>query len=233
MPPQQGYPQMPQAPVQLPKSKSGLGLILTLVFFILLFIGAAAFAAYAYTSMLDYKDKSDQKSAKAVAIAIKQEDTKKDNEFTEKEKSPYKTYQGPTSYGSVNITYPKTWSAYIEEKDRDNTPVNGYFHPNFVPATNGGTAFALRIEVTNQAYDQVLKTFDSNVKAGKVTVRPFVAKNVPGVTGARVDGEIEREKKGSMILLPLRDKTIKVYAEAQQFVPDFDNIVLANLKFSP
>lgn len=233
MPPQQGYPPMPQAPVQLPKSKSKLGLILTLVFFVLLSLSAIGFAAWAYASMQDYKNNSDEKSKAAVTVALKKEDTKKDNEFAEKEKSPYKIYQGPTAYGSVKITYPKTWAAYIEERDRNSTPVNGYFHPSFVPDTSGGTAFALRIEVTNRSYDQELKNFDSSVKTGKVTVRPFVAKNVPSVTGARVDGEIEKDKKGSMILLPLRDKTIKISTQAQQFVPDFDNIVLANLKFVP
>jgi len=36
-----------------------------------------------------------------------------------------------------------------------------------------------------------------------------------------------------MILLPLRDKTLKISTESQQFVGDFDNIILANLKFVP
>jgi len=46
-------------------------------------------------------------------------------------------------------------------------------------------------------------------------------------------GQIINGKKGSMVMFPLRDKTLKVWTEADQFVGDFNNSVLPNLTFVP
>ncbi len=207
--------------------------MIALVILVLLFLSASVFGIWAYSSRQDYKDNSDKKAAAAAQIATQQESTKKDNEFVEKEKSPVKTYQGPAAYGSLDISYPKTWSAYIVEADRSSMAVDGFFHPNFVPGVQSQTAYALRVRVSSQSYEQEMKQFDGKVKGGKVTVTPYVAKNVPSVTGARVDGEINVSQKGSMILLPLRDKTIIISTEAEQFVGDFNSIILPTLKFVP
>lgn len=233
--PFQPYSVPPSVPVQnmKPKKSKSFVLIFALVLCVLLLLGALSFGLWAYGSQQDYKKNSDKKSEAAVTIAVEKESTRKDNEFTEKEKNPLKTYQGPSAYGSLEIQYPKTWSAYIVETDKGTKPIDGYFHPNFVPNIQGETAFALRIEVSNQSYDQEMKQFDPKVKAGKVSVSPFVAKNVPETLGARVLGEINLGQQNVMILLPIRDKTIKIYTESQQFIGDFDNIILANLKFVP
>lgn len=200
---------------------------------VVLFIAAASFGIWAYGSRQDYKQNTDKKIAAAVEVAVQEESTRKDNEFVEKEKSPLKTYQGAAAYGSLGISYPKTWSAYVVETDKGNTPIDGYFHPNFVPGLQSQTAFALRVQVSNQSYDQEMKQFESKVKSGAVAVTPYISKNVPTVTGARVDGEINQGQKNSMVLLPIRDKTIKISTESQQFLSDFNDIVLANLKFVP
>lgn len=221
----------PQKSVQK-KSKS-LVLLIALILSVILLLGSVGFGVWAYGSQQDYKNNSDKKSEAAVAIAVEKESTRKDNEFTEKEKNPLKTYKGPAAYGSLEIQYPKTWSAYVVETDKGAKPIDGFFHPSFVPNTQGETAFALRIEVTNQSYDQEMKQFDSKVKAGKVSVSPYEAANVPGTPGAKVTGEITTGQQNVMVLLPIRDKTIKIYTESQQFAGDFNNIILANLKFVP
>ncbi len=241
MPPQQNnqpfqpYPVLASATPQktAPKKSKSLIWIIALSLCVLLLLGALGFGYWAYSSRQDYKNNSDKKSLAAVTIAVDKESTKKDNEFTEKEKNPLKTYLGPAAFGSIEIQYPKTWSAYVTETDKGARPINGFFHPLFVPDIQGQTAFALRIEVTNQSYDQEMKQFDAKVKGGKVTVSPYAAKNVPGTPGARVTGELSPDKKGIMVLLPIRDKTIKIYTESQQFAGDFDKIILANLKFVP
>lgn len=224
-------PQQPMAASQL--KHHSWGLIVALVFFILLFFGASGVAVWAYLGRQDYKDNSDQKSKQAVEAAIKLEDTKKDAEFTQKEKSPYKEYKAPSNFASVDITYPKTWAAFVTESDKASIPVDGYFHPSFVPGIQSGTDFALRVQVTNQSYDQELKQFDGKVKSGKVKVSPYKAPKVPGVLGTRVEGEINTGQKDVMILLPVRDKTLKISTESPQFLGDLDNIILANLNFSP
>lgn len=240
--PFQPYPLQPGVPPptpglmpHMPKKKRHVAWewIIPLTVSVLLFLVAAGFGVWAFMGRQDYKYNSDQKSAKAVTIAVQQESTRKDKDFVEREKSPYKTYQGPDAYGSLNIKYPKTWAAYIIETTRSGVPVEGYFHPNFVPNISGGTAFALRVQVTNQTYDQEMRQFEPSVKTGKVKVSPFIAKNVAGSTGSRVTGEINLGQSGTMVLIPLRDKTIKISAGAEQFISDFDKIILENFTFVP
>lgn len=201
--------------------------------FIVLFITAASFGAWAFMSRQDYKNNADKKAADAVTIAIKQEDSKKDAEFVEQEKNPLKSYVGPETYGKITIQYPKTWSAMVDETASSDAVLNGYFHPDFVPGIDTSTNFALRLQVVSQSYDQILKQFDNLVKAGKTRVAPYQAPKVSGVTGARVDGMFDSQKSGSMILLPLRDKTIKLWTEGDQYVGDFNNNILPNLTFVP
>lgn len=207
--------------------------IIPLTVSVILFLAAASFGVWAFMSRQDYKNNSDKKVANAVTLAIQQESSRKDKEFIEREKAPFKIYQGPAAYGSLSVSYPKTWAAYVVETTRSQNPVDGYFHPSFVPNVMGGTAFALRIQVTNQTFDQEMKQFEAGVKTGKVKVSPYIPKAAPSITGARVNGEISLGQSGSMVLIPLRDKTVKISANAQQFVSDFDNIILENLKFVP
>ena len=41
------------------------------------------------------------------------------------------------------------------------------------------------------------------------------------------------DKQGTMIILPVRDKTLKIWTEGNEFVGDLDKIILANLSFVP
>lgn len=200
----------------------------------LLFFGAAGFGYWAYGQMQDYKNNSDQKAAAAADAARKETEEAKEKEFAEREKSPYKQYKGPSTYGSLDIMYPRTWSAFVKEATKSsNVGVDGFFHPNFVPSEESGTAFALRVEVLEQPYDQILKRFEADVKRGAVRVSPYTAPKVPGVLGSRVDGEIDRGLNGSMVVFPLRDKTIRISTQSPSFINDFNNIILPNLVFVP
>lgn len=231
MPPNNNF--MPSTPLP---TKRSFGLIIGLLFTILLLIGALIFGVWAFGSRQDYKDNVDKKIEAAVTTAKQQQTILKDQEFQEKEKSPFKAYTGPGQYGSVHIVYPKTWSAYVIDGANGNTPLDGYFHPNFVPNvqnTNSGVGFAIRVQVVATAYDQVLKGFDAAIKNGKATVSPYKAEKVANVSGARIDGEIVTGKQGSMVIFPLRDKTIMVWTEAAQFSNDFNTIILPNLTFIP
>jgi len=208
-------------------------LVLPFVLVFIVMLTAIGFGAWAYMGRQDYKNKSDQKSDAAVKIAVAAESLRKDSEFAEAEKSPLKTFQGSETFGSIGFQYPKTWSAYIVVNDKGATPVDGYFHPDYVPATNGDTAFALRIQVVNTSYSEVLKTFDATTKSGKVKVSAFRPVKVNTELGSKVEGEIIAKKQGTLILLPLRDKTIKVWTENAEFAGDFNNTILPSLTFIP
>lgn len=208
-------------------------LLIPFILMTLFFLGASGVAYWAFMERQDYKNNADQKIAAAVEISKQETATTKDNEFVEKEKYPLKPYVGPATFGSVSVKYPKTWSAYVNEAGTGHTPLNGYFYPNFVPGIESGTGFALRIEVSESSYPEELRKFEASAKAGRVRVSPYVAPKSPDIVGARVEGEIVNQKKGSMVLMPLRDKTLKVWTEADQFQKDFNEIILPSLGFTP
>jgi hypothetical protein len=194
---------------------------------------ALGFGIWAFSGRQEYKNKVDEKIAIAVVDAETANSLKKDAEFAEKEKNPLRTYTGPATYGSLSISYPKTWSAYVDETAKSNLPLSGVLNPSFVPGLQSNLPVALRFTVSSSNYSSVVKTFDSLVKAGKIKVTPYKADKVPNVIGVRLDGEILTGKQGSMIIVPLRDKTLQVWTESPQFVPDFNTIILPNLVFVP
>lgn len=231
-----GNPQI-QAPAPIAASQMkhswSLKTIFLIVFLVLMLLGATGFAIWAFAERQDYKDNSDKKSAEASAIAVENESKKKDAEFLEKEKQPYEIYSGPDAYGSIKVTYPKTWSVYAVEAGQGATPLDAYFHPKVVPDTKGGTAFALRVQVLNSSYEQEMKKLDSAVKGGKVKVVPYALPKIPNVKGSKVTGEVNVGQNDTMIVLPLRDKTIKISTESPEFLKDFDSIIMTNMTFSP
>lgn len=209
-------------------------LLIPLILLILLFLGAAYFGYWAFMQRQDYKNNSDKKVAVAVSDAKKAEDIVKDQAFAEAEKNPLTNYEGPSDFGSVHVSYPKTWSVYINSPSTQ--PLDAYFNPQSVPPANDqNSVFALRIKVLQQSYSSVITTMNSYVTSKQITLTPFSFPKVPGVVGVRADGNIEPGKKnvGSMIIVPLRDKTLEVYTESQPEVDDFNTIILQNFTFIP
>ena len=210
------------------------GLAVSLVLVNLLFIASLAFAVWAYGGRQDYKNNTDTKIAAAVTLARQDESTNKDKVFAELVKQPLRTYVGPESYGSLIIKYPKSWSAYVDDTGNSNAQVDGYFYPGTVPSiTSPNSSFALRVQVLPQSYSSVLTGFRGLQQANKVTITPYTLPKVPKTIGIRVDGEIKPTKAGSLIILPLRDKTIQISTESSEFNADFNGNILPNLSFSP
>ncbi|HZM63679.1 MAG TPA: hypothetical protein VFB59_00950 [Candidatus Saccharimonadales bacterium] len=211
-------------------------LLIPLVMVVLLLVGSAGFGVWAFMSRQDYKDNTDQKIAVAVDEAKVATQTAEAAKFAEEAKNPLKTFTGPSDFGSVTFQYPKTWSGYVVQATAasGDTPLDSYFHPNVVPSVDlPASVFALRVAVVNESYSSILEQFANSVETGKVSVAPYKLPKVQGVIGSRLEGEIEQTKKGVMVLFPLRNVTLKVWTETDQYVTDFNDIVLANLSFSP
>lgn len=206
-------------------------LIIPFIVVLLLFISAGGFGVWAFMERSDYKNNSDQKSEKAVEAAKEEQKIQLEAEFAEKEKSPVDSYLGPSAFGSVAFDYPKTWSAYVEEKGTGATPIAGYLHPKFVPDITGDTSFALRFQVVEEDYSSVLKGYQSNIEKGTVSLTPYRHKADQTLLGSRIEGEIEKDKQGVIIILPIRDKSLMLWSEAPQFFNDFDKIILPSLTF--
>jgi hypothetical protein len=220
------------------KSQRGeINVLLIPVILLALFLtGAIAFGYWAFSERQDYKFNSDKKSAAAANAARKDEDIIKDKAFVEAEKQPLTGYDGPEAYGSVHVDYPKTWSVYINSLANDTQPLDSYFNPRIVPSVQDqSSVYALRVQIVTTAYSKVVAGYASAVKQGQVTVNPYALPKVPGVTGVRIDGLIHAGKKntGSMVVLPLRDKSIEIWTENAQAIGDYNNIILPNITFQP
>jgi hypothetical protein len=62
---------------------------------------------------------------------------------------------------------------------------------------------------------------------------PYSLPKLPQVGGMYLTGQISQRQQGTMVLLPLRDKTLEVWTESSAYMNDFTNNVLPNLTFSP
>ena len=217
--------------MKLAKNEVGLinVLLIPLIIACLLFFATFGFAVWAYLGMKDYRDNVDQKVQTAVTVAVEKKATEKDNEFIEKEKLPTRTYQGATVLGAITFNYPKTWSGYFKETDKDLTLtmqqglVNG----------DVKTLYPLKVEVLNSGYDVNVKNFEANVKSGKLKATAFRLAKLPNILGTRFDGEFPNSIKGSVVLLPQREKTLKISSEYEETLIDFNNIILPSLTFTP
>lgn len=208
------------------------GAIVIIIVLVFILLGALGFGGWAYMNMQDYKNNVDKKIAAAVIVAQQKTSSAKDNEFSEKEKQPLRTYKGPDTYGGVQIKYPKSWSAYVIQENGDE-PLDAYFHPDVVPGVGSEPSFALRIQVVSSSYSEVLEEYENLLSNGSVKISAYRAPKVKGTLGSRIDGEVATEKRGSMVILPLRDKTLKVWTESTQYVNDLNKNILPNLTFSP
>lgn len=219
---------------RLAEDGASTGLVVALVASVLLFLVAVVFGVWAFVGRQDYKNNVDAKVNTAVASAVRAEDAKKDAQFAQDEKKPLKAYNGPSAYGSIKVMYPKTWSGYVDDTDSSSTGVDGYFYPGVVPSLTGqSSAFALRVQVLDQSYSSVVQQLASSVKGGKLTASPYSLPNVSKAIGTRFDGEVVNGKQGSLVVLPLRAGSLKIWTEAPQFVDDFNKIILPNFTFLP
>lgn len=210
-------------------------LLIPLVLMVVLFAGAIGFGIWAFSGREDYKNNSDKKVAVAVDKAAEEADIRAAAAYAEREKQPYDTFTGDPKYGTLRVKFPKTWSAYVLQTERDSNPIRGYFYPGIVPdISNAKNAFALRIEMSQTSYDASIRQFGGLQEDGKVTIGPATLPKVQGVVGSRIEGQITSTKQGTMVIFPVRNMTLKVWTEDNQgFRADFEAHILPNIEFIP
>lgn len=211
------------------------GLVISLVFAVILLLGTIGFGAWAFSSREDYKANSDTKVNLAVQSAVQANSLKKDKQFAEEAKKPLKTYNGPEALGSLTVNFPKTWSGYVNSAGATNSGLDVYFAPGVVPPIGDqASVFALRVQVLNQAYAQVVESFSAQQKQGKATISAYSLPKVPKAVGVKVTGTVPgKETAATFVILPLRSQTLQIETDGTQFLDDFNNNILPNLSFSP
>ena len=209
-------------------------LVVSLILMSLLFVGAVTFGIWAFGGRQDYKNNSDAKVATAVAASKQAVQAADAKQYAEAAKSPIATYVGPDAYGSVHVGYPKNWSAYVDTGS--SYPLDAYFHPGYVPSTQSKQTYNLLVRIVANAYSQELARYSSIIANGTVKATPYSLPKVPSVTGVRLSGAIfpdNPKSSGNSVLIPLRDKTLEVWIESNDYLPDFEKYVLPNLTFVP
>ncbi len=191
--------------------------------------GLAGFGVWAFMNYQDYKNNVDPKIASAVESAKNTQKAELEKQFIEREKQPYRQFSGPDVLGHVTFDYPKTWSVYIEDNG-DKGTYAAYLHPGVVPPVSTSTPYATRVSIQDKNYDDVLKSFESNVKKGTLRSSPISVNNF---TGIRLDGEFSKERTGTTVLFKIRDKTLSLSTDADAFKTDFDNVIVKSLDFNP
>jgi len=210
---------------QATKSEGGFAAsVVIAVVMALSFVGALAFGIWAFAGMQENQRDLDAKIASASAVAVQEAESAKDVEFAEELKNPFETYVGRDTYGSLTFDYPKTWSVYAEEST-GTTILNFYGHPTLIPGLGRDVSFAFRGQILSSPFETEVAKFNPLATSGRVTVSAFRLEQVPDVLGARINGEITTGKNGTMILLPQRDKTIRLWTEFDGFLPDFEKLI--------
>jgi hypothetical protein len=231
-------PQQPAAPAEYRSSGGGRRTVVIIIL-VLLLVASLGFGGWAYSKMQDYRTNSDKKSAQAVAQAEASQKAKLQADFDQQRKSPTKTFSGSPTYGSVTFGYPRTWSAYVDTTN-SSEPINAYFNPGEVPGTQSKTAYALRVELLNSDYSQIVSQLNSSVTQGNITSKAYLPPKLKGVTnvtpGVYLTGRVnpqDQTQSGYMVIIKVRDKTLEIYSESADYQDDFNNIVLASLSFAP
>lgn len=210
------------------------GTLVALIVVSVTLAGALGFGGWAFLSRQDYKNHSDKKAEAAADERQKATEEADAVKYAEAAKSPLTTHKAPDQFGGVTVQYPKTWSGYVVEDGKGGTPVDDFFHPAVVPDVGErDNAFALRVQVEDKSYDAVLKSYEGSISSKKLTAAPYTLPKVPNTIGTRLDGLVEQNKQGSLVILPMRNMTLKVWVESPNFMADFNNIILPNLTFVP
>lgn len=193
-----------------------------------LLVIALALAGWMYMAYSQEKSNVDSRIAVATAEARREQSEVEQKKFDEQYKNPRIEFVSPSEYGRVSFMYPKTWSVYVDQDGADRGDYAAYLHPVAVPPTGSkDSRFAMRVEILNSSFDKVLKTYESRLKKGELASSSV---EYNGNAATRIDGTFSKELRGAVVLMRVRDKTIRFSTDADTFKPDFQTI-LDTVKF--
>ncbi|MBI3984125.1 hypothetical protein HY346_02385 [Candidatus Microgenomates bacterium] len=165
---------------------------------------------------------NEQKSAAAAAAKIEQKQLD-EAEFAQRLKEPYRTYTAPSVYGDLKISFPKNWSLFVEEGSGGDVQLSLTAHPDMIrPEEEFSNGFGLRATMTSTLYTEAIAEFDDAIAEGEVVAS---AVTVKGVSGTRYDGTVRENRQGTLVMLPIRDKTFAIWTESKDYASDFTKIL--------
>lgn len=149
--------------------------------------------------------------------------------FNKELTSSTRTYVAPVINGSFEISYPKAWSLSVDTSS--STPVAGLINPSFV--TVQAPEQALRFTLIDTPYASTKKRYDDSTKTYKAKATEVT---VSGIKGVQYVGNINDKSKtavGTVVILPLRDKTMLLQTDNNKVYGDTYKQMLDTAKFIP
>ena len=185
---------------------------------------------YLFIRVDESENSRDQFAQEAVEEAKLQQKKELEADFLQREKEPNSTFEGAEILGNIQFKYPKTWSAVLDEEIDGSTQIDAIFHPGIVQTDESDQrSYALRLQLIDDQYSEVLEDYEDLIEDGELKTRGVTFN---GNEGIRLDGQLEEVDRGSMIILPLRDKTIRFWTESPEFQADYEKI-LGTFNFNP
>lgn len=198
------------------------GSLLAIIGLSLLVAVAGSLAIWAYINFNQQKTNVDARVDLAVAEAKKEQADEDEQKFAEREKEPNRQFAGPDNFGRLTFDYPKTWSVYVAKNGSSGGTYEAYFNPITVPPVGRDQQFALRALIEQKDYDEVLRSYETQVEKGDLRSSAVSSK---GHNGTRLDGNFSDDIRGSAVIFRVRDKTITLRTDADTFKPDFDKLI--------
>ena len=221
--------------MKLNQNGSANGITLGLIICSVLLIASLVFGFWSFSGRQKYKNNADQLVSTAVNSAKLQQQTTDNKAFAVAAENPLTQYVGPQAYGTISLWYPKNWSGYVSTNGGGGLPVDGFFFPGVLPSVQdgGGVNFALRLQVSNQTYSQLLGAFQGEQLTGLATITTYSLPKMPNIVGVKVVGQLSAGTNGTLVILPLRSEAIELWTEGTAYLPQFNNYILPNFSFSP
>ncbi len=227
-PGQTPHPEPPKSSQQKLK-RLQLVMILLVVGVVVLAVAAIFFAARS-SSNATKAQTAYQEGQTAGANAQKSTD---EQQYAHDQQTDTRTYIAPDAYGAFHLTLPKLYNLMV-------TPgASGAFtalaDPSQVDTKNTEQAFRLTIQTS--LYDQVRKTYDglTKDKRANVTAQDVTVSGIQGTqyTGLISQGGTTASTAGTVVLLPVRDKTYILQTDNnQKYLSTFQQI-LSQIKIFP
>lgn len=224
------------APEKIPKRRDVVSLVKTIVI-IALSLVALTFIGLFIWMFVQYDEKRtdvDGQIAEAVVKAVDENTEKLENEFTEREKYPFKTFAGPADYGELTFEYPKTWSVYIPRDAAKGGDFEAYFNPVEVNEISDENIDSLRLAIRDEAFDDVISEYQREIEGDEPTMKLdliTIGKD-NNINANRYTGIIPgTEFKGYVVIFKIRDKTVIMQTDSVLFEADYAKI-LSSVRFN-
>lgn len=224
---------LPPSPSKSAAKKNKLlliGLVVTGVLTFILLITTIVFSIQSSNKSAQLKTAT-QDGAKAGAEAQKAADDKK---FQEAQSSDTRTYTAPEFAGSFSIKLPKLWSLSITPNEGTNT-IAAIANPEYIDTKV--ERYALRFSLIDQPYATYKTKLDQQTKQ-KVSpsFKGLTASKttLSGIEGTKYVGQITTKiPNGTVILVPIRDKTFSIETDDNAVYSEVFNSILTSVKLNP